>query len=217
MLNYYYIVSFLGLWHLLFLGFCRLINDNLSKNIVHFIHALIFVLYYNTNYDKSYLIDLSSSFYIYDLFYIILQIIQLKSSIYTQGPFVVHHIIAIYGLHLSSLHTLSEFILKLYYILENSNFMLYIAYHVNKTCKKDTYFVKFVELIQYFWYTYFRVVYFTLFIISNINTIVAHKDIVPHIVLIILYSMGLFWSYKLFIKNTQNFALITKEIKPKIE
>ena len=217
MLNYYYIVVFLGLWRLLFLGLCRFINDNLSKNIVHFIHALIFVLYYNTNYDKSYLIDLSSSFYIYDLFYIISQIIQLKSSIYAQGPFVLHHIIAIYGLHMSSLDILSEFVLKIYYILENSNFMLYIAYHVNKTCKKDTYFVKFIELVQYFWYTYFRVVYFTSFIISNINTIVTHKDIVSQIVLIILYSMGLFWSYKLFIKNTQNLSLNIKEIKPKIE
>ena len=195
MLNYYYIISFLGLWHLLFLGFCRLITHSLSKNIVHFIHALIFVLYYNTNYDKSYLIDLSSSFYIYDLFYIISQIMHLKYSIYAQGPFVVHHIIAIYGLHLCSLDILSELVLKIYYILENSNFMLYIAYHVNKTCKKDTYFVKFVELLQYLWYTYFRVVYFTLFIFSNITTICAHENIVSHIVLIILYSNHTFPSF----------------------
>ena len=33
-----------------------------------------------------------------------------------------------------------------------------------------------LSIIQYFWYTCFRVVYFTLFIIGNINTIVAHKD-----------------------------------------
>jgi hypothetical protein len=118
---------------------------------------------------------------------------------------------------MSSLDILSEFVLKIYYILENSNFMLYIAYHVNKTCKKDTYFVKFIELVQYLWYTYFRVVYFTSFILSNIPTICAHENIVSHIVLTILYSMGLFWSYKLFIKNIENLSINIKEIKPKVE
>jgi len=217
MLNYYYTVIFLGFWHLLFAGLQRFLDNNISKNVVHFIHALLFVIYHNTNYEKSYLIELSSSFYIYDLFYIILQLIQFKASVYVQGPFVLHHIIAIYGLYLCSLDILSELILQIYYILENSNFMLYIAYHVNKTCTNHSYIVKSVELIQYVWYTYFRVVYFTSFIIININQIYLDASLLSHILLATLYAMGLFWSYKLFIKNIKNVSLIIEEIKPKIE
>jgi len=217
MLNYFYIISFFAFWRILFVGLIKFFDYNISKNIAHFIHALIFVIYHKTNYDKSYLINLSTSFYIYDLIYIILQLSLHKNTLNSQGPFVVHHIIAIYGLYLSSIDMSSNFIITMFYILENSNFMLYVAYHVNKSYTKFPYCVYTIEFIQYVWYTYFRIVYFSSYLLSSLDEIYLHNTIISYILLAALYCMGVFWSYKLFIKNVKNISLIIEEIKPKSE
>jgi hypothetical protein len=217
MLNYFFIVSFFAFWRILILSFTKFFDYNISKNIAHFIHALIFVIYYNTNFDKSYLINLSTSFYIYDLIYIILQLFQNKNALISQGPFIVHHIIAIYGLYLSSIDISSNFILMIYNILENSNFMLYVAYHVNKSYTTFPYYVYIVEFIQYIWYTYFRIIYFSRYLLSNLDEIYLHNEIISYTLLATLYFMGVFWSYKLFLKNIKNISLILEEIKPKSE
>jgi hypothetical protein len=161
---------------------------------------------------------LSTSFYLYDLIYIILQFAKRKAALNAQGPYVIHHIIALYGLYLSSKNISAEFILMIYYILENSNFMLYIAYHVNKINNYSTNFVKLIELIQYIWYSYFRVIYFSRYIIKNREEIYSHGMIISYFLLGVLYTMGIFWSYKLFQKNMRNISsLLFQEIKPKIE
>ena len=217
MLNYFFIISLLGLWRLLFLGVSNFTEKSISKNILHFIHALIFVIYYKLYYNRSYLIDISTSFYTYDLIYIILQLAQKKTTFNLQGPFIAHHIIAIYGLYLSSINSSSNFILMTYYILENSNFMLYVAYHVNKTCTKFPNLVRLVEFLQYLWYTYFRVVYFSIYLVKDREEIYSHNNVISYFLLTTLYFMGLFWSYKLFLKNIKNISLIMEEIKPKLE
>ena len=217
MLNYFFIISLFAFWQMLFLGLSKFAEKSISKNIIHFIHALIFVVYYKLEYDISYLINLSTSFYIYDLIYIILQLTLKQTSIYSQGPFIVHHIIAIYGLYLSSLNISSNFLLMTYYILENSNFMLYISYHVNKTCNKFPNLVRSVEFLQYLWYSYFRVVYFTIYLVNRRQELYSHNNIMYYLLLTALYFMGLFWSYKLFIKNVKNISLLILENKPKLE
>ena len=216
MLNYFFIVSLFAFWQFSFLGLIRFFDTNISKNILHFIHALIYVIYYKTEYDKSYLIDFTASFYSYDLIFIMSQIIKKKTTFSTQGAYIIHHSIAIYGLYLCSMDISSHFILMMYYILENSNFMLYVAYHVNKSYYKHTYFVRIIELLQYLWYTYFRVIYFTEFLINEIDEIYSHKMIISYFLLASLYFMGLFWSYKLFLKNIKNISLILQENKPKL-
>jgi hypothetical protein len=105
----------------------------------------------------------------------------------------------------------------IYNILENSNFMLYVAYHVNKSYTTFPYYVYIVEFIQYIWYTYFRIIYFSRYLLSNLDEIYLHNEIISYILLATLYFMGVFWSYKLFLKNIKNISLILEEIKPKSE
>ena len=217
MFNYLFITSLFAIWQISFLGLIKFADINISKNILHFIHALIYVIYYKTEYDKSYLIDFTASFYSYDLIFIMSQIIKKKATFNTHGAYIIHHIIAIYGLYICSMDISSHFILMMYYILENSNFMLYVAYHVNKSYYKHTYFLRIIELLQYLWYTYFRVVYFSKFLINEIHEIYSHKIILSYFLLASLYLMGVYWSYKLFLKNIKNISLIIEEIKPKIE
>jgi len=217
MLNYYPILILLSFWQTSFFTLCKFYEENISKNIVHFIHALIFVVYYDTNFDKYYLNYLSFSFYLYDLLYILSQILTNKNSLNRHLPFIFHHIIAIYGLYLSSQNIAINIILGLYYILEKSNFLLYLAYHANKRKSRNTYLIYSVEFIQYFWYTYFRVICFSRYLFNNKEEIYSHNIIVSYILLACLYFMGVFWSHILFKKNIKNISLLIEEIKPKIE
>jgi hypothetical protein len=217
MLNFYPIVILLSFWHLSFYILCKFFDTAISKNIVHFIHALLFVIYYDTNYDKYYLNYVSFSFYFYDLLYILLQLVTQKNSLNRHAPYIIHHFIAIYGLYLSSQNIAMNIILDIYYILEKSNFMLYLAYHVNKKPFKNIYLIYSVEFIQYFWYTYFRVIVFSRYLFYNKEEIYSHNIILSYILLASLYFMGVYWSYSLFKKNIKNISLLIEEIKPKTE
>lgn len=217
MLNYFLIVSTFAFWQILLISLSKFTDHTLSKNIVHCIHALLYVIMYSSNNDKYYLINMTTSFYLYDLIYIVIQLVRQKVEFNAQGPYIIHHFIAIYGLYLSSMNNSSEFILMVYYILENSNFMLYLAYHVNKTHNKSSNIIKVIEFIQYIWYTYFRVVYFSRYLIQSREVIYSHNMILSYFLLAALYMMGVYWSYKLFIKNIKNITLFIEEIKPKNE
>lgn len=217
MLNIYIITVLLFIWQISFSILCKVFDNNISKNIVHFIHALIFVIYYYLNYNKYYLNYLSFSFYFYDLIYILNQIITQKNSFNRHAPFIIHHIIAIYGLYLSSLNIALNIILEIYYILEKSNFLLYIAYHVNKMNTKNNYLVYSIEFLQYLWYSYFRVICFSRFLFNKKEEIYSHNMVVSYILLASLYFMGVFWSYALFKKNIKNISLLIVDIKPKTD
>ena len=216
MLNPYFTLLFLGFWHTLFVSVLHFKPEDIGKNIVHFIHAIIYVVYYNTELDKYYLVHLSAGFYIYDLLYIINQIVK-KNVFSTLSPYIIHHLIAIYGLYFSLVNLLniaSDIVFMMFYILEISNFMLYISYHIHKSYPEYNNIKNASELIQFIWYTYFRVLYFTRFILIHINYIYTHS-ITVHFVLITLYSMGLIWSYRLFTKNLKTLCIKTDIFKNK--
>lgn len=185
---------FINAWNLIYIFLNFFYKYNISKNIMHFIHALLFVTYYNNANNN--LIYLSLSFYIYDLIYILV-------NDYSQYAYIIHHIIAIYGLYLSYNNVMTNMIFEIYYVLEISNFMIYITYHIIKT-RSNKFLHIIVEFFQFIWYSYFRVIIFTNIIYININLIIEKSNIYGYIGLILLYIMGILWSIKLIKKNIKN-------------
>jgi hypothetical protein len=179
----------------------------IAKNYTHFIHALIYVIYYKNITDTTYLISLSTGFYIFDLFYILYGLIIKNSRYGEQIPFIIHHCIAIYGLYLGKIGYFADIVLYMYYLLEYSNFLLYISYHVHKRYPMYKYLVVSVEFLQYIWYSYFRIVRFSKFIYDK-RLLIFSTPIYIIIPLMTLYLMGCIWSYKLFRKNLKNLRVI---------
>ena len=120
------------------------------------------------------------------------------------APYLLHHAITIYLLNIAitePVHTAS--MLHGYYILETSNIMLYVSYHVRKehAVRKDL--IMLSEVIQLGWYTYYRIFKLTAFLCS-IRAEVFQLGIGGCAMLATVYAMGVLWSYKLLIKNMRN-------------
>jgi hypothetical protein len=186
-------------------------KEEVSKNIIHFIHGIIFIAYHNYNIDMIYITHVSIGFYIYDLIYLSTYILKVKdkdkdndeNKINKHAPYIVHHIITVKILY-SSLydpHFLS--ILKGYYIFEMSNMMLYISYHIHKEYKNNKLLVV-TDFLQLMWYSYFRIIKILLFCYS-VRYEIYEQTIISQIMLFIVYLMGISWSYKLVTKNINNF------------
>ena len=182
---------------------------DIAKNANHFLHALLFVSLYRleTYLDIKYLILMSIGFYTYDLLYILYIIAFQREKPFKHLPFIVHHVIANYGLYLAFTAYMTAHILYLYYLLEFSNFMLYTSYYVSKRWPK----YKNLQLVsfsfQFVWYSYFRVVRYALYMykIWTIFLTVTHYVMVANA---LLFAMGLFWSYKLFRKCLKELKVI---------
>ena len=211
MFNIGYIIPIVMSCHLLLLELVKYKKEEVSKNIIHFIHGIIFIAYHNYNIDMIYITHVSIGFYIYDLIYLFTNILKVKdkdkdndeNKINKHAPYIVHHIITVKILY-SSLydpHFLS--ILKGYYIFEMSNMMLYISYHIHKEYKNNKLLVV-TDFLQLMWYSYFRIIKILLFCYS-IRDEIYEQTIVSQIMLFIVYLMGISWSYKLVTKNINNF------------
>ena len=209
MFNIGYIIPIVMSCHLLLLELVKYKNEEVSKNIIHFIHGIIFIAYHNYSIDMIYITHVSIGFYIYDLIYLSTYILKDKvndkdeNKITKHTPYIVHHIITVKILY-SSLydpHFLS--ILKGYYIFEMSNMMLYISYHIHKEYKNNKLLVV-TDFIQLMWYSYFRIIKILLFCYS-VRYEIYEQTIVSQIMLLIIYLMGISWSYKLVTKNINNF------------
>ena len=90
-----------------------------------------------------------------------------------------------------------------YYILETSNIMLYVSYHVRKEYADRKQLIMLSELVQLGWYTYYRIFKLTAFLYS-IRAEVFQLGIGGCAMIATMYAMGVLWSYKLLIKNMRN-------------
>ena len=203
---------FVLLWHLSFLFINKYHKHNdISKNINHLIHALIFVLFHKTIplNMMTYLIDLSIGFYIYDVFFIFYKLIIANDKIIRHVPYLIHHSLAFFGLVLAKQVELQNYTLTYYYLLEYSNFMIYISYHINKRYPEYKNLVLVSQCFQYIWYSYFRIGRFIIYT-NQISDVILEQHISIFLVLISLFSMGLIWSYNLFLKCFRELSLTRK-------
>jgi hypothetical protein len=204
--------TFALFWHLSFMFINKYHkNHDISKNINHLIHALLFVLFHKTLtiIMIPYLIDLSIGFYIYDVFFIFYKLLIMKDNYLKHLPYLFHHSIAFFGLVLAKDIQLQTYTLTYYYLLEYSNFMIYISYHIHKRYAEYTNLILVSQCFQYIWYTYFRIGRFIIYT-TQISDIILEQHISIYLVLITLFLMGLIWSYNLFLKCFRELSLTRK-------
>jgi len=156
---------------------------------------------------------MSIGFYIFDLIFILttiynnwkFQLVQSESVRYL--PFIIHHLITFYLLNASFQNENKELILYGYNILETSNIMIYITYHLHKEYANYLTLNIISEFIQLLWYSYFRIIQFSLFIYYN-KIQFFNFCLVTQLFISGLYFMGVLWSYKLLKKNIKNYTTL---------
>ena len=206
MFNISYVIPIICFWNTILKEILKYKQESTAKNIVHLIHSLLFILHHNNNYNIDYAIHISIGFYTHDLMYIISSIFKMKTKKYfiKHFPYIIHHLIAIYLLNVSFKIETKQILLSGYNILEMSNIMLYASHHIHKEYNDHLEMNAVSECIQLLWYSYFRIIQF-------FSSGYEHKmhffqfDFTTKTVIIILYFMGVIWSYKLIKKNISNY------------
>ena len=212
MLNISYIIPVICFWHTITNQISKYDQELISNNIVSLIHCLLFMAHHNYDYNMDYATHMSIGYYTYDLMYIFTCIYKLKSKneFKRRFPFIIHHFIGIYLLKSSLLIEESkEYFLHGYNILETSNIMLYVSYHLHKKYENYLHLNIISEFFQLLWYSYFRIIIFSSFIYTN-KTFFFQCHLFTQIMVITLHCMGIIWSYKLVKKNIKNFNALKK-------
>jgi len=191
-------------------------NTAIVKNAVHFIHALFFIVFYKGSNTQTAITDsvmCSMGFYCFDTIYLLRQCALDVINIKRHAVYLIHHMIAAYGLWLAFIDQNRHEILHFYYLLEYSNFLLYISYHMHKACPEYKNAILVSECFQFVWYSYFRIVRFVLYFVQIRNAYFEMNYPLIQLGLILLFFMGLFWSFALFTKCASGlFITTTNEI-----
>jgi hypothetical protein len=185
-----------------------------TNNIASFIHCILYIGHYNYNYNLDYATHISIGFYIYDLFYICSCIATATATtaateVKRGAPFILHHLAGMYILNASLREDIQEHVLYAYYILEKSNIMLYISYHLHK---KYSHYVRLniiADFAQLLIYSYYRLIELSFFIYYRRNNFFQFPYMIQFLITAI-YCMGFMWSYKLVRKNVRNFYSVRK-------
>ncbi len=209
MLNISQIIPLICFWSTVTNEISKYKQEVVSNNIVSFISCLLFMAHYNYDYNVDYAVHMSIGYYTYDLMYIISCIYKLKpkDELKKRYPFIIHHIFAIYLLKQSLLSESKEHLLCGYNILETSNVMLYISYHLHKEYENYLHLNIISEFFQLLWYSYFRIIKFSLYVYNN-NIHLFQFYFSTKVLIFAIYCMGVIWSYKLIKKNIKNFNTI---------
>ena len=171
----------------------------------HLLHTLIFLLHYAHNYEMEHAMHVSIGFFSYDIIYM-----ALHDGIRRNASYLLHHGITIYLLHLTFVDpSCTESIMKGYAILESSNIMLYVSYHVQKEWPGRTAWIRASEFVQMLVYVYFRMFRLSAFM-YDIREELRAAGIITCAALAALYMMGAKWSHRLVMKNAQHFAALKK-------
>jgi len=190
-------------------------NTAIVKNAVHFIHALFFIVFYkgsNTPIAITNSVLCSIGFYCFDTIYLLRQCTLDVINVKRNAVYLVHHTIATYGLWLAFIDHYRHEILHFYYLLEYSNFLLYISYHMHKAYPEYKNAILVSECFQFVWYSYFRIVRFVLYFVQVRNDYFEINHLFIQIGLILLFVMGIFWSLSLFKKCASGLLITTDEI-----
>jgi hypothetical protein len=172
-------VFFIPFWIFLFFLYNLFFDTKRSRNFVSFVHSIICT---QTN-DIPMLTNLSISYFIYDTVYILLNSFS-KEKIY-----IYHHIVVIMGLT-EMYNTESDLLLRVLQIGEKSNFLLYVVYDlIHTNC--DAMILSISKIIQFFWYSYYRVFVLTQILYDNYDYFSQLTIFYP---ILSLYLVGLGWS-----------------------
>lgn len=173
-------------------------SSNISSNIVNSSHAITYIIFYlvePTNYNV--LSKLTGSFYIYDS--IRLLYIQINDKKWNKIPYLVHHSIALVASYNIYNDYLANETTHIYYILELSNLMLYVSYHLHKTMPYHKNLILITDFIQFVWYSYYRNIMLYSYIFSQLDTLLSLSY--PIMMCVYMISlMGTYWSCLLFSK-----------------
>ena len=224
------IIPIMAAWHLSFMEISKHKSEAVSKNLNHLLHSLIFIAHYANDYNLSYATHISIGFYLYDTVYLMQSAMQLfcvasvekimqkatateatateatatEATAKATAPYLLHHAITIYLLNLAITEPVyAASMLHGCYILEASNIMLYVSYHVRKEHADRKELIMLSELVQLGWYTYYRIFKLTAFLYT-IRAEALQLGIGGCAMLATVYAMGVLWSYKLLIKNMRN-------------
>jgi len=211
MLHIEYLLPIIAFWHTITNQVGKYKKDHaVANNIVCAIHSLVFSLHYNYNYNLNYAIHASFGYYIYDLFYIF-QCIRVTSTssvniqaIKQRAVYIVHHIIGLFLLYDTlTTHNIGP-LLKSYYLLESSNLLLYVSYHLHKEYREHKTMISFSEFIQLLWYSYFRVYLFSICLYENQQRFFEFPRM-GQIFIAVIYLMGIVWTCNLMKRNISNY------------
>lgn len=211
MLNFGYIIPLICFWHTITNQVSKYKQLDVSNNIISLTHCLLFMIHHEFVYNIDYAVHMSIGYYIYDLAYITSCIYNSRSKdeFIRRYPFIIHHFIALYLLNacISDAGESKFHLLYGYNILETSNIMLYISYYLHKEYTNYFYLNIMSEFIQLLWYSYYRIV--KLFIFTFMNKTYFFQFRYPtQFLTVIIYFMGIIWSYKLVKKNIKNFKTL---------
>lgn len=191
-------------YHLLFLELLKYKKEEVSKNIIHMINSIIFILSHTYNNEMIYITNVTIGFYIYDLIYLTRLILKSSNSLKHHASYIIHHILAIKILYSSLYNPYIASTWKGYHILEMSNIMLYVSYHIHKEYKNNNNLIYIADFTELIWYSYYRIIDLSYFLYSIRNQI-YEQTIAIYVSVVIIYLMGLVWSYKLVIVNIKNY------------
>lgn len=190
-----YIFSFLSFNFIQF--FLNIFMEiNMANNFTAFTHAFfstllsLFILIYKNNYN--YLIIFSTGYFLYD---IIFNIKYIKSTI--NKIYIYHHLATIFYLHQEPItYRITEII----GVGELSNLPSYFVYYYLKkdNNKNDNYKkIYILKKIQFYSYSLIRIPIASYLLFDVLNNV---DDIKPIIIMLPIYLMGIFWSYRLWLK-----------------
>jgi hypothetical protein len=199
------LIPIMAAWHLSFTELSKHTSaPPISKNLNHLLHTVIFMLIYTQTNEVAIALHMSIGFFSYDIIWLS------RNGILRNACYILHHVIAIYLLNLTFIEpNRAESILKGYSILESSNIMLYVSYHVQKEWPHRKAWIGTSEFIQLLWYMYYRIFKFTGFL-YQIREEVRMLGICGSAMIVALHMMGVMWSCKLIMKNAQHFAALKK-------
>ena len=209
-MNVGFLIPIVCFWHTLTTEVTKFKPSAVTNNIVSFIHCISFILHYNYEYNLDYATHMSIGFYIYDLLYIFSGIYrcslnhQAKNEFKKRAPFIIHHLAGMYVLNASLSGEGQEHILYAYNILEKSNIMIYISYHLHKEYAHYLRLNIFSEFAQLLIYSYYRLIDLSFFVYNHQIQFFRYQYVTQFLI-IALYCMGYAWSYNLIQKNRTNF------------
>lgn len=228
-MNIEYIIPLITFWQTITSQIASYTSPEITNNMVSLIHSVSFINHYNYDYNMNYAVHASIAFFIYDLIYILRRIFVFyryhrdhpedphphphqhkqthKDELKKQVPFIIHHIAGIYILY-SAIHiTNGHFILDGFLMLEKSNIMIYVSYYLHKQYREYTRINAISEFIQLITYTYYRIFMLSGFIYDRQTTLFTYHYITQLLILLV-YSMGYVWSYRLLRINIRNYGMI---------
>jgi hypothetical protein len=205
MLHPTHLIPIMAAWHLSMTEISKYTSAPIGKNINHLLHTLIWLLHYTQTYEMEHATHISIGFFSYDIIYLLCHADLSRNALY-----ILHHGIAIYLLNVTIIQpNRAESILKGYSILESSNIMLFVSYHVQKKWPHRQAWVHASEFVQLLWYMYYRIFKMTIFLYQNREEVFMLGNY-GHAMVASVYLMGVMWSCKLIIKNVQHFAALKK-------